>query len=549
MVKSLETLISAIDSSVVRLDPAYIAEVEDGLKEIDLLDSMSDAESDGHSVLRHGTGVAAVALCVARRNGYSKRDTLDACIGGLVHDAGKSLYAHTPYSARDSIDLESKLREQGLLTLGQSVRHNPYLVTADARHHRLAPSQYAVTIADSVTDRSGKNVGVRARQAQTIGSKDIDADFQARFTDQLPYYHSIAKNPAQPIGVTFIERFDGRYPISIKTESQGKLSSLHIARCLGQMGVRASIMAYVEDGATFVTDGVLIDGNNTIEHLDKTIFEDEVVYVTGWTSAFERLKQRAVPANLVMRSILETSLNEVRLRRIQAAGKSCVLMSQESFEKVGLNQEATLIPNGYDSEVFFYEPQTIKQQIFFAGALVPEKGVDHLIKVAQVMPEYEFVVAGSPGMYGVSESLLDMPPNVIRLGEVSQQAIAEQYRRSLVSLVLTDPARIFEVFGKSGVEATLCGCPLVFIANGGLKSNIVSHELTASLDSPDIEGLVTCIKAIETSARNHELRGDLALKAKKTHLTWEQVAARFFARGLDSVVEAEVQKQSRVPQC
>lgn len=538
---SLETLLSEVDPHIITTEPSYITYASSALDEIGVTGAMEKAESEGRNLVRHGLGVARVALAIARKASFDDRNTVDACIGGLIHDSGKSLNG-SPHSQHDSIDLESRLRERGMLSLGQSVRHNPYLVTSDVRHSRLSHAQYAVVLADAGTNRAGQYVGIPTRQAQVVEEKNIDPSFQARFITHLPDYEPPANYSPLPLGVTFIERFDGRYPISRNPDTQGKLSSMHVARCLSKIGATATIMAYVEGGDSFTVDGVFVDGDNTTEHLDEKVEEDGIVFVTGWTSAFERLREKGIPASLVMRSILETSLNPTRLERIRKAGSACILISPESVEQIGVNAEATIIPNGYDEKLFYYKPQPVGKQIFFAGALVPEKGVDHLIKIAKLMPDYKFVVAGSSEMYGISDHSWDMPTNVTRIGEVSQEVLAEFFRGSLASLMLTDPSRIFEVAGKSGIESTLCGCPLVYIRNGGLKSNIVNHELTSSVNSPDVDKLVATIRKIEESGSNQELRKDLASKAKAHHLTWEQVAARFLARGLDSIVEAEAHK-------
>jgi hypothetical protein len=492
-VRSLSSHIAEIDSGILKLDATYIGEVEEKLPIIDMVRS------------RQSDDTTRQALEVAFKLGFRARDTIDTCIGGIIHG---SAFSRDAGGLPDdgSIGLETELRYRGLPSVGQTVRSNPFLLAADLRHQRLTPPQYAL--------------------ATAIGQVSLELG-------------QLQLNATPDISMTFVERFDGKYPISRDPESHGKMSSLQVARNLGAMGVKPSIIAYLQDGVPFTSEGVLVDNMGNIEHPDKTIPEDEVVFVTGWTSGFTRLKERGVAANIVMRSILRESLTETRLERIRKAGASCIFVSQESKDRIPVATDATVIPNGYDEDIFFYEARDIKKQIFFAGALVREKGIDHLLKLAQSMPDYDFVVAGSAEMYGRKSLQLDAPVNVRWLGEIAQAGIADQYRRSVASVFLTDPDRIFETFGKSGVEATLSGCPLVFIENGGLASNIVGHELTASIDRADIEAISQLIKRIEPKARNAELRRDLAVKASKKHLTWREVSARYIARGLQSVIETE----------
>jgi glycosyltransferase involved in cell wall biosynthesis len=528
-------------------DKKYFDNTNSRLEDLGIYDGLESSAANGHSLVDHSLGVAEKSAQIAMSLGGNSREICIAYLGGLIHDSGKTLSASPEYSAHDSIALEAQLRLGGLNNLAQSIRHNPYLFMADDRYERTTLPQIAVTIADAGTDRRGSFIGIEDRQTDVVLRKPIDKAFQMQFAEKLiNFSNRPTSSTSRRLQTTFIERCDGRYPISSNPETHGKLSSLHIAQQLQQFGISARIIAYTDREEPIIANGVKVIGNDHIDKLDTTIPSSDLVFVTGWTSAFRRLGDRSVPSTLVMRSLFHDSITPSRLGIMQNAGKGLLLVSPESAGQINCDSnETTVIPNGFDPEIFYYKEHAINdRQIFFSGATVLEKGFDYLIELAKTLPDYRFVVAGAAKMYGRNELDLDIPANIQLLGEVDQKTLQDYYGSSLATVFLTDPERVFETFGKSAMEAQLCGSPLLYIENGGLNSTVTSDKLAIGFKSPDIKLIAQTILNNTELFKKSDARRLLAEKAKAKNLTWSQVAARYFARGLDSIIEAEITKRA-----
>ena len=62
----------------------------------------------------------------------------------------------------------------------------------------------------------------------------------------------------------------------------------------------------------------------------------------------------------------------------------------------------------------------------------PSKGGEHLIELARKLPEYVFVVLGTPG------SRSDLPANIMRVGRIyDQDKVAQYYSMADVTLILS----------------------------------------------------------------------------------------------------------------
>lgn len=107
---------------------------------------------------------------------------------------------------------------------------------------------------------------------------------------------------------------------------------------------------------------------------------------------------------------------------------------------------------------------------FFAGRLIPHKGVQYLIKSIPFWPEKLRLVVAGDGPYLKSiKSLakkMGIAYKVDFLGEISNAEMQQYYERCLL---VTVPSVWDEPFGIVGLEAMFCGKPIVAFNVGGIS--------------------------------------------------------------------------------
>lgn len=111
-------------------------------------------------------------------------------------------------------------------------------------------------------------------------------------------------------------------------------------------------------------------------------------------------------------------------------------------------------------EDFWFEDKLrteVVYQYVYVGRMIKEKGVDEVIRLAQMMPDSKFLLVGTGPE--VAEIKASAPANAILVGKLGR---AELRRALLSSSVLLLPSKTafnwVEAFGIVVVEATLAGC-------------------------------------------------------------------------------------------
>lgn len=514
--------------------------------------ALQRAVDAGHSILDHSIGVSRRAVDTLHRITPTNIQLAIAAIAGMIHDWGKPILdfntsKNKVFSTHDSIHLESILRlgGQGLSGVAQAVRHTPKLVMRDIANRIITPEQLSVVYADTVTNRLGLPVSTTDRMNDVIDRKPIDPTGQLSFIKKVSNIDeelATALQNTNVLEVTFVERCDGRYPVTTDPRTHGKLSSLHLAQHLGFMGLATNVVVS-GDGSSFnAGQGVTIRTVQDYTDVDRIVDDRSALFITGWTSYFQQKRDKGHPANLVMRSLLGPSLTHDRRQVMREAGKQCIFVSQASAREVGIDPEtASIQGNGYNPETFYYRDSPILNQIAFVGAPIHEKGIDHLIALAYSMPETSFIIAGDSEMYGRSDTLGEIPPNVTTLGEVSHDEVRELYLKSAASVFLTDPRRIFETYGKSAMEAALCGTPLVYLKNGGLETTVMDHHLNTGFDAFNISEFSNTLRKLITNKDTISAqRLHLSEQAKAFYPTWKEVAARFLALSSEAILDSPI---------
>lgn len=136
-----------------------------------------------------------------------------------------------------------------------------------------------------------------------------------------------------------------------------------------------------------------------------------------------------------------------------------------------------VIPNGVDLVRFRPAPGSqADHMILFVGRLVPQKGVDALLRAFAVVlrkcPGIRLVIAGDGYHRLYLERLsrhLGLPPHVEFVGWQTGPALARLYQEA--EMVVVPSA--YEPFGLVALEAMACGRPTVASRTGGLAEVVV----------------------------------------------------------------------------
>lgn len=204
------------------------------------------------------------------------------------------------------------------------------------------------------------------------------------------------------------------------------------------------------------------------------------------------------------------------------------------LHRKGYSGPVTLAPQfGVDPEIFrpFARPPSSRFVIGYAGGLVPEKGVDLLLKAVAALPDTEVRLAGSGGQQPALAALaqqLGLGERVQFIPRLSSLAMPAFYAQ-LDALVL--PSRTApnwkEQFGRVLIEAMACGVPVVGAASGEIPQVIGDAGLV--FPEGDVLALRDDLRRLQ---HDPALRQELALRGRArvlAHYTQARIAAMTYA--------------------
>ena len=130
------------------------------------------------------------------------------------------------------------------------------------------------------------------------------------------------------------------------------------------------------------------------------------------------------------------------------------------------NNYKWVIPSPLDAERWTFHEKPDDYALFL-GRVTPRKGIDTLIEIARRMPELPIRVYG-PG--DSSHWANAAPPNLAFKGPVFGDERVDVVRRARCMLM---PTVFIEPFGNSGIEAQLCGVPLIATSYGAFQETVI----------------------------------------------------------------------------
>lgn len=145
------------------------------------------------------------------------------------------------------------------------------------------------------------------------------------------------------------------------------------------------------------------------------------------------------------------------------------------------------IHNFINKEKFAHVNEETQPYIVFVGRLSKEKGIENIAGAAKLLPQYEFVIAGS----GPDEDILKNIKNVKLAGFLNGKELTDLMGRAKVLLL---PSVCYENCPLSILEAHCMGVPVVTMNSGGM-AELVKDGVTGTLvDEPTAEGIARKLK-------------------------------------------------------
>ena len=208
--------------------------------------------------------------------------------------------------------------------------------------------------------------------------------------------------------------------------------------------------------------------------------------------------------------------------------------NKEILQKIGLIENICVIPNGYNSNIFFQIEKDIARQklginkeskvLLTIGGLVKVKGQRYLIEAVKELFATQpqilcYVIGGGPLEVKLRKLIkeVNLEKKIILLGHLPHEEI-NMWMNSCDVFVLPS---LSESFGIVQLEAFACGKPVVATKNEGSRQVITSDNLGFLCNIEDPESLAETIsKALEKKWNEKEI-----MKHAKS-FTWDNVLTK-----------------------
>jgi len=216
-------------------------------------------------------------------------------------------------------------------------------------------------------------------------------------------------------------------------------------------------------------------------------------------------------------------------------------MMKEVVNHFNLPQEkVSIIPNAIDTHEYAVDvdKEAVRKRhgvmpheklVVFIGRLVPQKGVEYLIRAVPLIVrnhgETKFLIAGD----GWSRSNLESVATATGYGDKIRFLgfISDSERIELLKIadVLVIPS-IYEPFGIVALEGMTAGVPVVASNVGGL-SEIIEHDRTGMLAySENPESFAWCVNKVLSDHGYADWIIENAKKKVNEEYSWESVARK-----------------------
>jgi glycosyltransferase involved in cell wall biosynthesis len=185
-------------------------------------------------------------------------------------------------------------------------------------------------------------------------------------------------------------------------------------------------------------------------------------------------------------------------------------------------KKVVTIPNGVDTSTF--RPLGIapeERMVLFVGRLTPYKGVETVIRLAEVLPDVKFTIIGSGPLSGYVGLKAIKLPNLKFIGFVDGPLKVYYYNKAMIALFPS----LVENFPLTGLEAMACGTPVV-ASRIGFSEYIKDGYNGVLVDPKNIEEISDKITELLT---NKEFRDFIRRNALLTaqEFNWSVITQKY----------------------
>lgn len=226
-------------------------------------------------------------------------------------------------------------------------------------------------------------------------------------------------------------------------------------------------------------------------------------------------------------NLMKSAFSGFDRNRIIVSSVSPWLKNRAERSPILKNLLHCVVQNGLDTSVFHYRwdnelrkdlgIRPSGKMVFHATPIFDAdvnniKGGYHIIRLAELMPDVAFVIAGR------YDAHLEVPDNIILLGSVSNQSLLAKYYATADVCVLTSKQ---ETFSMVCAESLCCGTPVVGF-NAGAPEMISLPAYSVFVEYGDVQTLKRAIYAmIDRRLKKEEIAASAAQHYSKQRMTDE----------------------------
>lgn len=166
----------------------------------------------------------------------------------------------------------------------------------------------------------------------------------------------------------------------------------------------------------------------------------------------------------------------------------CSEFLKKKMDSNSLFAKKTIALHNFVDEIKYKEVEK-KDYILYFGRFSEEKGINTLLKACKLLPEIQFVFAGS----GPLEDKINEVPNIKNIGFQKGNSLEKLIREAQFTIY---PSEWYENCPFSVMESQMYGTPVLGAKIGGIPELIVEGKTGELFESGNINGLTEKIKEI-----------------------------------------------------
>jgi len=204
--------------------------------------------------------------------------------------------------------------------------------------------------------------------------------------------------------------------------------------------------------------------------------------------------------------------NVIEAEKIICVSRATEKSLRETYRKE--NKSFEVVYNGLDPSTLMlanlgHETKK-KDYVLFTGVFYARKGIEDILKVAKILNNIDFVLAGAGPLYNKYKSMQDKLglENVLMIGKISRSELFERCNEAKIFFLPT----YYDDCPMSILECMFLGCPIISTNVGGIPE-LITHKVEGILVPPgDIDVMVMWIQRL---MKDDGLREKLAKAAKE----------------------------------